>query len=528
MFNQVKSRFWHPVLLILPLTLLTTSCGLLTAIFSPKPTEELQCQLPSVGDVNTNKSDKLEISVNVDGSGSMIGYVNVNNSNYIQVLEAIESVIDSSSNTQVEYKRIGHQVINRSDFVRDAKSPMFYDGSNPEKYPKVSSPIQDAIEPPSDNIDKMTVIITDLEGDDGDLISQRLREFYFNQQLRDQGYTVGVWAIRSQFQGAVYDSNTGKTKFSYDTETEGKNQEDYRPFYVLFIGKYAEIAHYFDQIKQLHSQLINDSQMLIFPASNIVKQAINLGTLKTLEETVKLPDNGQLDRLVGLEDENVIVRTENDDVPYELFEINHQEEKTIALNYQIPFPLLTEKDKGGIYALGVDKSDLRLKTRVFTSSKNQANTNNIKKAQTQVENENSETENQPENEPLNQDNSEINLNVKQFFTESSNVTLQNGLTIENLALTNNNQNLAFTTNINIDNLPSSQIHLFEVDLILDNMKDLDWWQGWDSKNANNQDGSKTHNISLFMNKLEQLSLDSIRDENNNAVIGRLCFAIYKN
>ncbi len=93
---------------------------------------------------------------------------------------------------------------------------------------------------------------------------------------------------------------------------------------------------------------------------------------------------------------------------------------------------------------------------------------------------------------------------------------------------NENQTLEFTTNINIDNLSNSQIYLFEVDLILDNMKDLDWWQDWDSKNANNQDGSKTQNISLFMNKLEQLSLDSIRDENNHAVIGRLCFAIHKN
>lgn len=536
MFNKVKSTFFHPLLLIVPLTLLTTSCSLFTAIFDPKPIEELQCQLPSVGYVDTNKSDKLEISVNVDGSGSMIGYVSVNNSNYIDALDAIENVIDPNSTTTVEYKRIGrigdkvNQVISRNDFRRDAKSKVFYDGiSNPEKYPPVSSPIHEAIEPASQGIDKLTVIITDLEGDDGDLISQRLRKYYFNQQLRDQGYTVGVWAVKSQFQGYVFDPKTGKARFYYNTETEGKSRKDYRPFYVLFIGKYAEIAHYFDQIKNLYSQLIDDSEMFIFPASNIVKQAINLGTFNTLEKTVELPDNNQLDRLVALEDDNVIVRTENNDVPYELLEIIHEDEKTIELNYQVPFPLLTENDEGGIYALNVDDGNLSLKTRVFTFSQNKTSSSNIQTAQTQVENENSETENQqPENEPLNQNNYQKDPEIKEFFQENSSVTLKNGLTIENLALINDNQTLEFTTNINIDNLSNSQIYLFEVDLILDNMKDLVWWQNWDSRNANNQDGSKTQNISLFMKKLEQLSLDSIRDENNHAVIGRLCFAIHKN
>lgn len=488
----------------------------------PKPTEELQCQMPSVGYVNTNKLDKLQIEINVDGSGSMIGYVNVDNSNYIQVLEALANLIEAGSTTQVEYRRIGDKVISRDDFRRDAKSRAFYDGSG--KYPKVSSPIQNAIEKPETNTDKLTVIVTDLEGDDGNLISQRLKEYYFNKKLRDQGYTVGVWAVKSQFNGTVFDPKTGKVKFNYNTaEIQGKNKENYRPFYVLFIGKYAEIANYFDNIKKSFYPLVNESEMFIFPANNIVKQAINLDTLKNREQTVELPDNNQLQRLLALADENVIVKTENDNEPYELLQIVHEEKNPIEVKYKVPFSLITDKDEGGIYALDVDNNNLKLKTKVFTYSQNQSNSNNIQQAQIQPKNENQDTENkQPK------PNNSQNLGKKQFFAENSNVTLQNALTIENLALTNNNQTLEFTTNINIDNLSDSQINLFEVDLILDDLKDLDWWQKWDSRNANNKDGSKTENISLFMNKLEQLSLDSIRDENNNPVIGRLCFAIHKN
>ena len=516
MLNTVRIKLAQPLVYILPLVFLLTACP-------RKPIEEVRCDLPSVGYVSANQLDKLDISINIDGSGSMIGYVSVNNNNYTEALDAIENVVDQNQTTTVEYKRIGDdKLISRNDFRRDAKSMFFYDGSNPQQYKKVSSPIQEAIKPPSQGKDKLTIIVTDLEGDDGDLISERLKQYYFNPQIKEQGYTVGVWAIKTQFQGNVYDPNTGKTKFYYSTE--GKTQEDYRPFYVLFIGKYNHIANYFDQIKNLHSQLVSDSEMFIFPASNIVKEAISLGALKTRENKVELPDNNQLERVYSLEDENVIVVTENDDIPYELFQVIHEEEKIISLDYQVAFPLLTDKDKGGSYSLAVDENNLRLKTRVFTFGKATADSNNIQPAQTQPNN----AEGQDNNEESIIKQPKKESQAKQFFQQNSNLSLQNGLTIEDLTLAKDNQTLDFVTKINLDNLSNSQIYLFEVDLILDNMQDLDWWENWDSKNANSKDGSKTENISLFMNKLEKLSLDSIRDQDNNAVIGRLCFAIQKN
>ena len=499
MFNRFRKKVDQSLFYFLPLIFLLTGCP-----STRKATEQLRCDLPSIGYVRSNPSDKLDISINVDGSGSMIGYVTINNSNYIKTLDAIESVVDPNKNTTVEYKRIGDKKpLSRNDFRRDAKSRGFYDGTT--RYTKVSSPIQEAIKTPSEDVDKLTLIVTDLEGDDGDLISETLRKHYFNQQIRDRGYTVGVWAVKTQFKGNIFNPNTGKVKFYYTTE--GKKAKDYRPFYVLFIGKYDHIANYFNQINKLNSELANNSEMFIFPASNVVKEAINVGSLNSREKKIELPENNQLERVFSLEDENIIVSTENDDVPYELLEIVHEDKQVIPLNYQVSFPVLTNKDKGGIYSLAINKDQLRVKSKMFTFKQ---------QAQTQLE-----------NEQLN-DNIPKKSQEKDFFQVNSNVALQDALSIENLSLSNNSQTLNFVTNINLDNLSNPQIYLFEVDLILDNMQDPEWWQNWDSKNASNQDGSKTQNISLFMNKLEQLSLDSLRDKDNNAVIGRLCFAINKN
>jgi hypothetical protein len=447
MFNSVRKKFSQPLFYIFPLLIfLTTSCGIFGN--GGKPIEEVKCDLPSFANLNTNQ-DKLDISVNVDGSGSMIGYVATNNSNYTQVLDAIESVIAPNTNTTVEYKRIGNSnPISRNDFRRDAKKVGFYDGSD-SKYPKVSSPIQEAIQPLPQGKDKLTVIITDLEGDDGDLISEKLEKYYFNQTIRDQGYTVGVWAVKTQFKGNIYDPNTGEPKLYYDTE--GKDVENHRPFYVLFIGKYAQIANYFDQIKNLNSQLItnSESQMFIFPASNIVREAINLGSLQTREQNIKLPKNNQLERLLALEDDNIVVQTANDNISYEFFEIVHQGEKNIKLNYKLPFPLLTEKDTGGVYSLKIDQNNLKLQTKVFTFTQNQSNSSSnliIQSAQAnEAEKADTETENKPlENESLNNNKSSenkpsVNENqtlsqpqIKNHFRENNNVSLQNGLTIEDV------------------------------------------------------------------------------------------------
>ncbi len=506
---------------LLPITFLLTAC-----VSPPKPKEILQCDQPEIGYL-AESSEQLDISVNIDGSASMIGYVTIDNSNYIRTIEAIERVIDPNSNNIVTYNRIADNENQNKDsrLIRDARSASFYSNIQGNegilsKYKPVTSQIQKAVKPPSEKNDKLTIIITDLEGNDGRNLSDKIRSDYFNSEMREQGYTVGIWAIKSQFKGDVFDPPTGTVKFEYDTR--GRNQEEYRPFYVLFIGKYNDIANYFDQINKIHSDLVsnNKSEIFIFPASNIFKQGINLGSFRAREKTSKLPENNQLQRAFSLEDVNIAIETEDDNIPYELLEIfdsDADEPNEISIEYQVNFPLLNSEDKGGKYALEIDPKELRFKTKVFTVDRNKLS--NQSKSQSQSQSELERTEEKKENKPQ----------EKQFFSLDNNSPLEKTLTLDVLSYQNKNQILDIRGQINLDDLNNSEIHLFEVDLILDNMEDPSWWQDWDydKGNRNSNDGSKTEKISVFMKKLEQLSLNLLRDDDRNPVIGRFCFAIQK-
>lgn len=538
MFNQLI-KIYRPLLYILPLILL---------IGCESPQEEiLKCELPVLQNTSNNKSDKLDISVNVDGSGSMIGYVNTNDSNYTKALEVIGNLVTPSNSVSVEYKRIGdEQELTRDDFRRDAKSVGFYNATN-SKYEGVSSSIQDAITPPKEGRDKLTIIVTDLEGDDGGKIAEALGKTYLNKDSVNKGYTVGVWAVKSQFKGEVFDPNSGNVKFSYNTE--GKTAEDFRPFYVLFIGKHQEIVKQFEEIKKLDSELQTDSKMFIFPSQNIIKEAVNLGSLDFRETNIPLPDNNQIERSFSLENDGIVVSEQTGNEPYELFNIVFEEaNKPIpAIKYKVPFPTLT-KEESGDYSLAIDQTQLKTNTKLFTLGKTEANisvnTNDSQSSQenqTDSEKENntsqSDTENNQENELKKEDEVKQNetpptnnnsQQTKQFFIENTSNALKQGLTIGNLTLDEKVQNLSFDTNINSDKLTMAGIYLFEVDLILNDLKDLDWWSEWDSKNKNNQNGSKTQSLSAFMTKLESQTLASLRDTNDNVVIGRFCFAIQKN
>ena len=89
------------------------------------------------------------------------------------------------------------------------------------------------------------------------------------------------------------------------------------------------------------------------------------------------------------------------------------------------------------------------------------------------------------------------------------------------------ETLQFITDINLNSLPNSEIYLFEVDLILTDLTGLDWWNSW-STNSQSNDGSKTQNLSIFMNKLKSLTLQNFSNQDGDPVIGTFCFALQKN
>ncbi|MBD2396004.1 hypothetical protein H6G11_17300 [Cyanobacterium aponinum FACHB-4101] len=496
-----------------------------------KPVEEISCAMPEWASENSNyvSNPTLDIAVHVDGSDSMLGYVTIPNSNYTRTIEVLSNSIIGTSNVNVTYHRIGDEKnITRDDFRKIAKSTTFYD-SNDGTYKPVSSPIQSAIIPPPQGKEKLTVIVTDLEGDDAGRIAEALSKNYLNEGRKN--YTIGVWAVKSQFNGTVFNPNTGSAKFIYNTQ--GKSSEAYRPFYVLFIGEYDKIIDSFNEIKKLDSQLQSYSEMFIFPSQNILKEAVNLGNFSTIERNSVLPETGDLQRIYSLTDDNVVVipKDQNQDT-YDLIEVINPTEMQPKINYSVAFPQLATNDNNN-YSLFINENNLITQTKVFTYGKNNRNIEepeleekeeetNAESTEAKEESQKSTANNQENNTPLE------NTQEKQNFIENSSNTLRQALIIDNLKLDEQKQNLEFVTNLNLNNLSNPQIYLFEVDLILDDVTSLDWWNNWSVNAGEVGDGSKTQNLSIFMNKLKSLSLETLENENGDAVIGRFCIGIQKN
>ena len=88
------------------------------------------------------------------------------------------------------------QKITSSEYYNSGISSVFYDGSS-NQFPEVSSPIDAAIISPEKEQKKMTVIITDLQQNSGDVtkLNKVINDTYYNIDNRD--YAVGIWAIKS-------------------------------------------------------------------------------------------------------------------------------------------------------------------------------------------------------------------------------------------------------------------------------------------------------------------------------------------
>lgn len=273
--------------------------------------------------------------------------------------------------------------------------------------------------------------------------------------------------------------------------------------------------------------------MFIFPSQNILKEAVNLGNFSTIERNSVLPETGDLQRIYSLTDDNVVVipKDQNQDT-YDLIEVINPTEMQPKINYSVAFPQLATNDNNN-YSLFINENNLITQTKVFTYGKNNQNIEepeleekeeetDTESTQAKEESQKSTANNQENNTPLE------NTQEKQNFIENSSNTLRQALIIDNLKLDEQKQNLEFVTNLNLNNLSNPQIYLFEVDLILDDVTSLDWWNDWSVNAGEVGDGSKTQNLSIFMNKLKSLSLETLENENGDAVIGRFCIGIQKN
>ena len=228
-------------------------------------------------------SDRLVARIYFDATLSMQGFVAPGSTHYTQICLYLERVIVSGwRDGEVDFFRFGERVesIDRGTYLQ-AGYESFYEQEHISRKTfiqkiidheeqlvnarmKANSVPEDTTETnvndtseaateavrPTETVEadstenQLVVIVTDLFQDDSDitLLINHLKEKYIKK-----GREVGLFGLRSQFDGTVYDIGIGEGSSMPYRSTPG-NPETFRPFYLLVLGRHADIAHYFDRL----------------------------------------------------------------------------------------------------------------------------------------------------------------------------------------------------------------------------------------------------------------------------------------
>ncbi|GCL35234.1 hypothetical protein SR1949_03260 [Sphaerospermopsis reniformis] len=450
--------------------------------------EELRCDIPSVNSVNNqtaSKSDNLNVAIYLDGSGSMLGYVKDGETNYTKALKSLRTVFELTGKLPVEYYRIANpmQKITSSEYYSFGATSVFYDGSN-AKFKAVSSPIDAAIIPSVKNQPKMTVIITDLEQNSGDVtkLNKKIQDIYFNSDKKD--YAVGIWAVKSEFNGKVYiEKNNQLQTFDYNS---GKQPEKLRPFYVLFIGPYQDVKYYFGELQKYNSNqsLANSdiSKLMIFHPDHIIEQVSKLETLPTTPKGIT--------RTLSLVKDGVAASKVNQG-NYELLQIDSRQQDSLTINYSVDIA-------PSEYSLFVDPNSL--------------------KAQVKAE--------------------KFDKFAKNFTAVDAISAVNSPIEFKDWQIIPQENKLNFTAVIQPHKFPEPGIYKLQFDILTENLQIPTWWKEWDwQTRSNEQDGSKTHNLEEFFMalkirtetmKAERAKNTDDKNQTSQWLVGRLCYGIQKN
>ncbi|EFA70992.1 hypothetical protein [Cylindrospermopsis raciborskii] len=467
---MIHKVYFRKGLIMLLLSLFIVACN---------KEEELKCEIAHtpVENTNTSKSNNLSVRIYLDGSGSMLGYVKSGETNYGKTLRSIRNVFELSDKLPVEYYRIGSpmQKITSSEYYNSGISSVFYDGSS-NQFPEVSSPIDAAIVPPEKEQKKMTVIITDLQQNSGDVtkLNKVINDTYYNIDNRD--YAVGIWAIKSEFDGKIYLEGNNPRSFNYST---GQEPAKFRPFYVLFIGPYGDIKHYFSQLKKYNTNqdLLNsdNSNLMIFHPDHV------LDKISVLDGTpISLPQG--ITEVFALAKEGVTVSKSNQ----EMLKLNSSLKQSSTINYTVNF-LHSE------YSLPIDPSTIQAQVK----------------------------------------GKKLDRFNRKFVEVDSNSEIISAIELKDWQILPKENQAKLTAVIQPNKLSEPGIYNLQFDLTTASLAVPNWWKEWDwQTRTGEEDGSKTYNLQEFFTALK-VRTETMQSEiakspqHSGWFIGSLCYAIQK-
>jgi hypothetical protein len=228
--------------------LLVTGFSSCTKKRSPPPVEDQADKLEPV-------SDALKVDLFFDATLSMKGFVSTETASTYQLTVPLleRGVIEGWNGGEATFYKFGDDIapLLGREYL-DATKPQFYGDSKYNKRTFIERVI-DRAKP-----DRLTVIVTDLFQDNADVnqLSDKLKQKFIATKL-----AIGIYAIRSQFDGMVYDVGSDDYSFKYNS---GEKFDTYRPFYLLAFGSHADIAHYFDLLGRSGLSTFPEKHVLMF------------------------------------------------------------------------------------------------------------------------------------------------------------------------------------------------------------------------------------------------------------------------
>ncbi|NEO99240.1 MAG: hypothetical protein F6K58_11265 [Symploca sp. SIO2E9] len=429
---------------------------------TPQDNKYINCTLPETNN-QISKSDTTNIAIHIDGSGSMLGYVSSKISRYIQTLDLLDRTLSLGGSQNLEYYRVGRgiEALTRPKFLK-AQKQEFYSGLNPQ-FPNVESDIAAAITPPPEDREQLIVIVTDLYQNEADVtrINRKIQEHYLNSSK--PGYAAGILAVRSEFNGKVYVQESRNIEFTYNTQDRAS--EEFRPFYIIFIGPYSKIVSYFNEFNR--TELLEESeenQYEIFSPNQIVNKMLYIN-----KHQGRLPEKGIKSRN-SLNNGKVRVELKYNQ-PIELLEIGKNIDEELEIQHNVDFA-------NSKYSLPLDPNFIEYKI-----------------------------------------NAEVYDRFYKDFKEDENA-------INVLEIDKNEAN--FVTKIKPREFTEPGIYYFTVDVRAKGLKESSWWRDWNWNSTRDElkDGSKTDRLLSFLQGLKSITNNLVAK--NPPVIGRFCYAIQKN
>ena len=229
-----------------------------------------------------------------DATLSMKGFVTTQTPTAYELLVPMleRSVIEGWKGGQIRFYKFGDDIVplpGRS--YLDAVKEAFYSDSRLNRRTLIERVIDKA------DTNSLTVIVTDLFQTNADInqLSERLKEKFLVNNL-----SIGVYAIRSEFAGLVYDVGPNAYSFSYKS-TKADNG---RPFYLLAFGKHSDVAHYFDVLETSGLNATTEKHTLIF-SSHLLGRPIGFAgsKLKTADKISEISTSNLL--MSGFDDDRI-------------------------------------------------------------------------------------------------------------------------------------------------------------------------------------------------------------------------------